>query len=73
LLDCQGLFDPKDKHCKATDTLITLFALELSNIHIYNLKGDVHSPDLDHLQVRYFVSKNILHVNTNKNAYFARI
>jgi len=52
-MDCQGLFDPDEDHCKATDTLVTLFALELSNIHILNLKGDIKSTDLEHLEVKF--------------------
>jgi len=50
-MDCQGFFDPQDSNCKATDTLITLFALKLSNIHILNVQGGIESTDLEHLEV----------------------
>jgi len=64
-MDCQGLFDPQDSHCRATDTLITLFALELSNIHILNLKGDIKSTDLEHLEVKCLLLQHTLHCKAN--------
>jgi len=50
-MDSQGLFDPEDSHCKATDALITLFALELSNIHILNVLKEINSTNLEHMKV----------------------
>ena len=50
LMDCQGLFDQNTNH-DTIDAIVALCGLEMSKIHIVNLKGDINAADLSHLHV----------------------
>ena len=50
-MDCQGLYDPNES-CEMVDAIVSLHALELSTVHIFNVKGDISAVDLQQLAVR---------------------
>ena len=52
-MDCQGLFDENTNH-ETIDAIVALTGLEMSKIHIVNLKGDINAADLSHLHVSCF-------------------
>ena len=49
-MDCQGLYDP-DSNYETIDAIVSLCGLELSKVHIINLKGEINASDLHHLEV----------------------
>ena len=49
-MDCQG-FASKGTNQKTIDAIVALCGLEMSKLHIVNLKQDA---DLSHLRVRIF-------------------